>query len=126
MTLDQIRVLSTIVQTVSFRGAVELLHRTQPTLGVAIRNLEREFDFELFDRANYRLVLTKEGAKVLSRAQKILGQVEELESLVQTIREGVETDFFIVFEALCPPEMISQFLRYFEKVRPQTCLRLSV
>ena len=88
MTLDQIRVLSTIVQTGSFRGAAELLHRTQPTLSVAIRNLEREFGFELFDRANYRPVLTTEGAKILSQAQKILGQVEELDSLVQTIREG--------------------------------------
>ncbi len=57
MTLDQIRVLSTIVQTGSFRGASERLHRTQPTLSVAIRNLEREFGFELFDRANYRPVL---------------------------------------------------------------------
>ena len=112
MTLDQIRVLSTIVQTGSFREAAELLHRTQPTLSVAIRNLEREFGFELFDRANYRPVLTTEGAKVLSQARKILGQVEELESLVQTIREGVETDFFIVFDVLCPPEMISQFLLY--------------
>ena len=64
--------------------------------------------------------------KVLSQARNVLGQVEELESLVQTIREGVETDFFIVFDALCPPEMISQFLRYFEKVHPQTRLRLSV
>ena len=126
MTLDQIRVLSTIVQTGSFRGAAELLHRTQPTLSIAIRNLEREFGFELFDWANYRPVLTTEGAKVLSQAQNILGQVEELESLFQTIREGVETDFFIVFDALCLPEMISQFLRYFEKVRPQTCLRLSI
>ena len=50
MTLDQIRVLSTIVQTGSFRGTAELLHRSQPTLSVAIRNLEREFGFELFDR----------------------------------------------------------------------------
>ena len=50
MTLDQIRVLSTIVQTGSFRGAAELLHRTQPTLSIAIRNLEREFGFELFDQ----------------------------------------------------------------------------
>ena len=113
MTLDQIRILSTIVQTGSFRGAAELLHRTQPTLSIAIRNLEREFGFELFDRTNYRPVLTTEGTKVLSQALKILGQVEELESLVQTIREGVETDFFIVFDALCPPEMISQFLCYF-------------
>ena len=63
MTLDQIRVLSTIVQTGSFRGAAELLHRTQPTLSVAIRNLEREFGFELFDWANYRPVLTTEKQK---------------------------------------------------------------
>ena len=117
MPLNQIRVLSTIIQTGSFRGAAELLHRTQPTLSFAIRNLEREFGFELFDRANSRPVLTTEGAKVLSQTQKILGQVEELESLVQTIREGIETDFFIVFDALCPPEMISQFLRYLNAVK---------
>ena len=86
MTLDQIRVLSTIVQTGSFRGAAELLHRTQPTLSVAIKNLEREFGFEVFDRANYRPVLRTEGAKVLSQAQKIFGQVEELKSLGLLLR----------------------------------------
>ena len=43
MTLDQIKVLSAIAQTGSFRDAAELLHRTQPTLSVVTRNLEKEW-----------------------------------------------------------------------------------
>ena len=97
MTLDQIKVLSAIAQTGSFRDAAELLHRTQPNLSVVTRNLEKEFGFELFDWANYRPVLMTEGAKVLSEAQKISGQIQELESLGKAIRDGVETDFFNVF-----------------------------
>ena len=38
-----------------------------------------------------------EGAKVLSEAQKISGQIQELESLAKAIRDVVETDFFNVF-----------------------------
>ena len=49
MTLDQIKVLSAIAQTGSFRDAAELLHRIQPNLSVVTRNLEKEFGFELFD-----------------------------------------------------------------------------
>ena len=43
MTLDQIKVLSAIAQTGSFRDAAELLHRTQPNLSVVTRNLEKEW-----------------------------------------------------------------------------------
>ena len=43
MTLDQIKVLSAIAQTGSFRDAAKLLHRTQPTLSVVTRNLEKEW-----------------------------------------------------------------------------------
>ena len=38
-----------------------------------------------------------EGAEVLSEAQKISGQIQELESLGKAIRDGAETDFFNVF-----------------------------
>ena len=47
MTFDQIEILEKIVEKGSFKAAAEALHRTQPTLSVAIKKLEDEFELLL-------------------------------------------------------------------------------
>ena len=125
MTLDQLKILDAIVRTGSFRGAAESLYRTQPTLSVAIRNLEAELGFSVLDRSQYRPVLTQGGERIWRQARRVLAQMEELESLGQVLASGVEAELYVVFDALCPTEIIASFLDYFEQHFPQTRLQLS-
>jgi DNA-binding transcriptional LysR family regulator len=72
MTLDQLEVVLTIIETGSFRSAAEHLHRSQPALSASIKNLEVEFDIQIFDRSEYRPKLTDAGSVFVNSAKKTL------------------------------------------------------
>lgn len=72
MTLDQLEVVLTIIETGSFRAAAEHLHRSQPALSASIKNLEEEFNIQIFDRSEYRPKLTEAGSVFVNSAKKTL------------------------------------------------------
>lgn len=72
MTLDQLEIFALIVEKGSFKAAAEHLHRTQPTLSVAIKKLEGEFDLLLLSRDEYRPKLTPEGKVFYDWAKQVL------------------------------------------------------
>lgn len=72
MNLDQLETLVAIVETGSFRAASERLSRSQPALSMAVKNLEDEFDLQIFDRSEYRPKLTEAGTAFLAVARSTL------------------------------------------------------
>lgn len=76
MTLNQLRYFCAAAQCGTFSRAAEQIHISQPSLCVAIRNLEKELGVALF-RTNCRgAVLTDAGRLLLQDAQGILQQVD--------------------------------------------------
>ncbi len=72
MTLDQLEVIQAVADCGSFHAAADRLNRSQPALSAAIKNLEREFELEIFDRSQYRARLTEAGAIFLTAARQAL------------------------------------------------------
>lgn len=72
MTLDQLEAVIAIVEAGSFRAAAEKLNRSQPALSASVKNLEDEFDLQIFDRKAYRPKLTEAGAAFVQAAQLTL------------------------------------------------------
>lgn len=72
MTLEQIEVILAIVDSGSFRAAAEKLNRSQPALSAAVKNLEEEFDLQIFDRSEYRPKLTEAGQAFSSVARSLM------------------------------------------------------
>ena len=72
MKLNQLQILDAIVQSASLSGAALKLHKTQPALTLAIKNLEAKIGFELLDRSKYRLQLTEKGRVFHREAQQLL------------------------------------------------------
>ena len=70
MTLDQIKFCQQLFKQAVFEGS-EFLHRTQP-LSCCDKESGEEFGFELFDRTNYRPVLTTK-EKVLASSSSGTG-----------------------------------------------------
>ena len=58
MTLNQLRYFCTASRCHSITKAAEELYVTQPTVSVAIRDLEIEFGISLFYRKGNQLILT--------------------------------------------------------------------
>ena len=61
MTYDQILTLDFIVKYGSFKAAAKEMYKSQPSLSMAIKKLEDEFQFQILSRDNYRPQLTEEG-----------------------------------------------------------------
>lgn len=80
MTLNQLRYFCTASRCHSITKAAEELYVTQPTVSVAIRDLEIEFGISLFYRKGNQLILTQEGEALYEKATYILQYCTELQA----------------------------------------------
>ena len=80
MTLNQLRYFCTASRCHSITKAAEELYVTQPTVSVAIRDLEIEFCISLFYRKGNSLILTQEGEELYNKATYILQYCTELQA----------------------------------------------
>ena len=61
VALQQMLTLDAVVEQGGIQAGAKYLHRTHPSVVTALKNLEQELGFALFDRSGYRLSLTTEG-----------------------------------------------------------------
>ena len=126
MTLEQLKMLVKIAETGSLLATAAALHRTQPTVSVAIRKLEDELSVILLDREQYRATLTAEGRLLCQKAQTILKQVGDFSILADHLATGHEPELSVAIEASCPFPLVLQILRDSERSYPQTEFNLQV
>jgi DNA-binding transcriptional LysR family regulator len=126
MTYDQIQVFILIAQKGSFKAASEILHRTQPSLSAAIKKLEGELGFELFDRSHYRPQLTLKGRALLEQATRALESFDNLNSFAQSLKIGHEAEIHLCMDAVAPLQTIGPFFKTFFQAHQQTKLNLKV
>lgn len=124
MTLDQLRILVQIVEQGSMREAANALYRTQPTLSVAIKKLEEEFNVEIFSRTRRKMELTPIGQAMYLNAKRVLVQADAFESLGQLLAMGNEPEVNIAFDASIPIRFIAEVLKQCEIEFPETRLNL--
>lgn len=125
MTLEQILTIEAIVQQGSFKGAADFLHKSQPSISMAVKKLEEEYQLILFSRKEYRPTLTNEGRIFFEKARVVLKQFRELEIMAQQMTKGEEAELRISIDAISPISMILKFLKKFFSEHPRTRLQLS-
>lgn len=67
----------------SMTAAAEKLHVTQPTLSIAIKNLENELGLQLIDRMYHGVSLTEDGEKIVELAEKAFEHFKEIEAYAE-------------------------------------------
>lgn len=75
--LRDLRYFVAVADELSFTGAAELLHISQPSLSRQIRVLERSLGFRLFLRTRRSVALTEAGEALLPRARELLSAWEQ-------------------------------------------------
>ena len=126
MTLDQLQVIETIVESGSFSAAAKTLHRAQSAVSYAVKSLEEEWGLKIFDRSQYRPTLTEEGIVLLNKARVVLSNVEALQLLSENLSAGTEAKLRVAVSMLCPMDTLTGKLKRFAKTCPHTNLELSV
>lgn len=125
MKIQQLQMLNALSETGTLQGAAERLHRTQAAVSMALKKLEHDAGFPLFDRDGYRLQLTAYGEQFLRQAQEVLRQQQRLQSLTQQLREGAEPIVRISYDRTCAPSCLFPALRAVQECYPATDLHLS-
>ena len=89
MTLHQLTLFLAVCNYGSLTEAAEAIHISQPSLSVAIKQLEDEFGIDLFFRYRKRLALTEEGKLFQQEAMKIVDSTSRLENYMRDIGRSV-------------------------------------
>lgn len=113
MTLQQIHYVLTVDRAGSMNRAAELLYVAQPTLTVAIKELEQEIGITIFHRSSNGVKATSEGLEFLRYARQVYQQYELLQSRYsdQTKRKykfGVSTQHYSFVDKAFV-EMVKQY-----------------
>lgn len=83
MRLNQLSYLVAIERYGTISRAAEALYVSQPSISVAVRELEEELGYPLLVRNNRGIRFTEEGLQVLQRARNILREVDEIHCIRQ-------------------------------------------
>lgn len=112
MTLAQLRYFCTAARYHSITQAAKALFVTQPTISIAIRELEKEFSLTLFTHTGGQLSLTEEGEIFYNKVSAILADCEDLQANYTassvskaTVRIGIPPMLSTIFF----PELLDAF-----------------
>ena len=74
MTLQQMRYLLAIMDSGSISAAAEAVFISQSSLSEALREVEREYGFKVFNRTNRGVTPTAEGLELISMVRRVVQQ----------------------------------------------------
>lgn len=113
MTLLQLEVLKTVVETGSFTKAGEIMGLTQSAISHAMNGLESEFGMSLVTRSRTGVVPTDAGERLLFNINEILYQTEQIKQkvseLVGLITGNIRIGCFSSVAAKLLPGILKQF-----------------
>ncbi|NLM13586.1 MAG: LysR family transcriptional regulator [Epulopiscium sp.] len=124
MTLRHLKIFVAVCETGSTTAAGEKLHIAQPSISLAISELEDYYGIKLFDRISKRLHITEAGKNFLQYATHIVGLFEDMEKEIKNfdvtglIRIGAS----ITIGNCLLPEYIIQF----KKMYPQMNVKVII
>ncbi len=127
MTLRHLKIFTAVCEYGGITKAAEALHLTQPAVSHTISELEKYYDFILFDRINQRLVITDMGREILLKAHEIIGAFKEFEEFAHF--GGNSPKVRIGCSLTLGQTVIPQYLRraydMIERIEPQIVIATS-
>lgn len=130
MTLRHLKIFLAICDTGSTTAASEQLHVAQPTVSIALRELESHYGVPMFERYAKRLMVTQAGRELYQYAKHLIALYDETEDAMKsmcsagTLRVGssitIGTCFLPAyvhqFQTLCPQTTIQAIVENTETI----------
>lgn len=122
MKLTALRYLVAFADEGSFSRAAERCQVSQPTLSVALQQLESELGVSLIERSKGRVALTDLGRQVVNQARKALDDVKRIELVARTGKNPLAGDFRLGVIHTIGPYLLPELISAMKKVAPDTRL----
>ena len=95
MKLTQLKYALSVARENSFSRAAEACNVSQPSLSVAIKNLEEELNVTLFERFSHDVQQTREGEKILRQASLAMEEIERIKQIAESTKDELSGPFRI-------------------------------
>lgn len=118
MNLLHLKYAIEVDKTRSINKAAENLFMGQPNLSRAIKELEDSIGIKIFKRTSKGMIPTAQGEEFLQYAQKILAQVEEVETIYKNNTNGMQRLSVSVPRASYVSCAFTEFSKNIDKSRP--------
>ncbi len=118
LTLDQLTIFVTVVDTGSFSTAARKLRRAQSAITYGVQNLELQVGRALFDRSTYRASLTIEGIALLPLARRVLEGATGFRKQARSIIAGIEPRLRLVLDVMASKRQLIAALKDFSRAFP--------
>lgn len=108
----------------NFVKAAESCSVSQPSLSMAIRNLESDLDIQIFDRGRQPIVPTLIGEQIIAMARKTIGSAQQIEEFVAGVRGEEIGDFSLCVHPTVAPYILADFFKSIRDNHPGIHLRV--
>lgn len=124
-SLEQWAVLAAVVDQGGYVQAAAALHRSQSAVSYAVGRLQEELDLPLLAIEGRKAVLTPNGQTLLQRARGILRDMNTLELLARSLKQGWEPQLTLVVDAAFPRERLLKIVAELQRLCPNTQMQVS-
>lgn len=117
-TLEQWRMFKAVVDHGGFAGASAAVHKSQSTVHHAVQKLEVALQIKLLEVKGRKAFLTDSGKLILRRAEFLIEEASKIESVANTLSEGVESTLKIAVDEVFPHPILYQALARTSELYP--------
>jgi LysR family hydrogen peroxide-inducible transcriptional activator len=118
VNLQQLEYIVAINKHRHFGRAAASKFVTQPTLSAMVQKLEEELDIQIFDRKQFPVVPTEEGAKIVQHAETVLHEANRLKAYAKEVKGEIAGDLRLGIIPTLAPYLLPLFLKPFSEQFP--------
>ena len=123
--MEQWAVLAAVIDHGGFARAAISTNRSQSAVSYAVAQLQDAIGVPLLELRGRKSVLTPHGRTLLLRARTLIHDLESLEFLSASLRQGWEPELKLVVEAAYPRSKLLDIVRELQQACPRTQIQLS-
>jgi DNA-binding transcriptional LysR family regulator len=124
-TLEQWAVLASVVDEGGFAQAANVLHRSQSAVSYAVGRLQEALGLPLLELDGRKSVLTSHGKTLLGRARPLLRDLDTLEAVARSLKQGWEPELKLVVDAAFPRTLLFAIVADLQRACPSTDIQLA-
>jgi LysR family hydrogen peroxide-inducible transcriptional activator len=118
MNLSELRYIVALANERHFGRAAALCNVTQPTLSVAVKKLEAEFDAILFERTRQEVRVTPLGVRVVEEAERALEAIATVKQVAQSGQDQLAQTLRIGAIFTVGPYLFPNLIRKLRRMAP--------
>lgn len=124
MNLRDLKYLIAVAEEKHFGRAAEKCFVSQPTLSMQLKKLEEELDFQLFERSNKSVYLTKGAQALVDQARKILVEADTLKIMAKQHNDPMAVELKLAAIPTIAPYWLPKVLPKLKKEMPKLQLQI--